>query len=957
MARVFPLFILLFTLTQLVEGQKHEITNYDVRNGLPQSQITGLLEDERGYIWIGTNGGLSYFDGVNFKAYTRTEGLLSNRVTSLASTREGSLLIGSARGVSIFNGKDFKNYQVGRVQKAIEFYDTIYCYNPGFELTKIYKDSIFEKVDTTGSAKVAGIYSNGYSEFFEVKTSGHLFIHDHEGVRQIRLPKDCFVHNLHFEGGETFAMTSLGVFNLSVSGAAQLIDSSITSPVALYDVDQRTAWFKFGSYLIQRTFNGSETSSDTISIGSPSSLMLKDREDVVWIGTQGDGLWKYQMSEFEKIGGVNTFVLSILRVEDEIWVGTEDSGLLIIANDRVKKRLNLNRAGSERINSLRHDKDGKVWIATNVGLACYDEGSITWFDKKNGLPGDSISDIEFDNQNRIWLTFRRLNVVGRFDGKMFINFASNDILNSTMYYEIVHDPQNDRMYFSSDNGVFYVEDEKLKRLDIPRFRRTKVYSIDLYEEDYLIMGSAAKGLAIYNTRTDSVKHYAREDGPTIIYFIGADDEGYAWMGSDIGVSRLRFDKEMNIEEYLNFGNVDKASVHQSNFRSYSLKSENKLIGLSDGLYRFVKTAQKRDQPLHFQNVQLFFGGEDLEKYADSMMGFFKIPGALRLPSDKNHLTFNFFKVNIRNPASVTYKYILEGFETRWNLPGRRTSVTYGNIPPGEYTFKVLTRDKSGLWLEKPLEFRFAIDLPFYKSTFFLAAIVFLGLGIIFLIAFARVKYQVRKALERETIRQEENTKLRKEIGRDFHDEMGNRLARIINYVGIARLNNTDAIQTLIKVEDSAKELISGTKDFIWALDPVNDSVYNLFAHVKDFGQKLFSDSGIQFRADYLIQEDLRLPPGFGRQVNLILKESMTNSYKHSRADWLDLSFKESGDRLIFEVRDNGIGTSKEMIEKSEGGIANMFYRAANIGGNLSLSNYRGKGTTIELIIQIKRVKA
>src|SRR5690606_28132143 len=119
--------------------------------------------------------------------------------------------------------------------------------------------------------------------------------------------------------------------------------------------------------------------------------------------------------------------------------------------------------------------------------------------------------------------------------------------------------------------------------------------------------------------------------------------------------------------------------------------------------------------------------------------------------------------------------------------------------------------------------------------------------------YIRVKQRIGRAVVMERIRQREQEAVRKEIARDFHDEMGNQLTRIINYISLLKLNGSangngngyinghgkSSSDLYTKVEDSAKYLYSGTRDFIWSIDPVNDELSKLFLYVRDFGEKLF----------------------------------------------------------------------------------------------------------------------
>jgi signal transduction histidine kinase len=218
------------------------------------------------------------------------------------------------------------------------------------------------------------------------------------------------------------------------------------------------------------------------------------------------------------------------------------------------------------------------------------------------------------------------------------------------------------------------------------------------------------------------------------------------------------------------------------------------------------------------------------------------------------------------------------------------------------------------------------------------------------LSYYNIQRRVKRILQLEKVRHEENVNLRKEIGRDFHDEIGNQLARIVNYVGMIKLNQGNSHETLTRVEESAQNLIGGTRDFVWALDHTNDSTTHLFIHLKDFGDRLFDEKGIEFRAFNEIEENMPLPIGHARQITLIFKEAMTNSFKHSGASQVNLYFRKVLFKLTIVLEDNGTGFSEEKVNLSSGGLSNMRTRANRINAKLVIVPYM-QGTQIKLIAE------
>ena len=95
---LLPLLLLLL-LPLLLPAQPRNFLNYTVRDGLPQSQVFALLQDSRGYLWCGTQGGgLGRFDGRDFEQFDTENGLPSNYVNAVAEDSDGILWIGTSKG-------------------------------------------------------------------------------------------------------------------------------------------------------------------------------------------------------------------------------------------------------------------------------------------------------------------------------------------------------------------------------------------------------------------------------------------------------------------------------------------------------------------------------------------------------------------------------------------------------------------------------------------------------------------------------------------------------------------------------------------------------------------------------------------------------------------------------------------------------------------------------------------
>lgn len=89
---------------------------YTLRDGLPQMQIWSMFQDSRGYLWIGTKGGISRYDGDKFTNYSQVDGLADNRVDRIYEDYAGNIWIITRFGISVFDGHKLKTFQSNHSQ-------------------------------------------------------------------------------------------------------------------------------------------------------------------------------------------------------------------------------------------------------------------------------------------------------------------------------------------------------------------------------------------------------------------------------------------------------------------------------------------------------------------------------------------------------------------------------------------------------------------------------------------------------------------------------------------------------------------------------------------------------------------------------------------------------------------------------------------------------------------------
>ncbi len=935
-----------------------------------------MLEDRNGYLWIGTQGGgLARYDGREFKVYTTLDGLLSNIVSYLKLDSKNHLWVVHPRGISKFDGVSFKKFiqpegeKLRRIRRVFEVSDTLFILSAPGHLGKIYNDSLYYWTKETKKNTLV-LYSHLMPNHdiliclsdssFTVKSKQASYSFSHKD-------KFNFLNNVFNLKGKVIVKTDRGYFQIDFQNRDFLpVDIPLKNNFVFYDSAHDVFWSRNGgSFLREYKFNDTYR-IDTVLKNRDISQVLVDSEMNTWIGTLTNGLFKYFIQDFERSISENMQPIKAVTKDSDgsRWIGSQTKGLWRVQKNKVTSYFNKKDSYKNEIHCIVESPDKQIWIGTSAGAGLFDreKDAFTWYTRNEGLSNNVIISIQFDERGGMWLgtygggiNFR--NESG-FKSITTVQGLSGNSINA-MHYSNWHK----KLYYGNEYGIGVINNGAVSSIKIPGAENTSVLSINAYRDSLLLIGTSGAGVVIFDPESNNKKLITVYDGlPSgFIYFVAADSTDYVWAGTEKGIIRLKLDANFEILENLHFGFENGLRGVETNQNAFYLGNNEKYFGLLDGLYQYNERTNQRNIhtfDLHLTSVEILYGEFDARDFSKSTYGFFKIPVNPEFDPEKNHITFRFNRVNKQNPKSVRYKYFLDNYDKKWSLPSSNNYVTYSNLPPGEYAFRVVATDVNGGWGGNQLKYSFVIKTPFYQTTAFIIISFLVLLGAVILILYIRVQQRIEKAMMLERIRVKEQENLRKEIARDFHDEMGNQLTRIINYVSLLKLNGSangngasHSSDLYTKVENSAKYLYNGTRDFIWAIDPVNDELSKLFIHIRDFGEKLFEEKGIQFRANNEVKKKIKLPYGFSREVNLIFKEAMTNTFKYSQAQNAMLSLQRSGNGFMVIFEDDGVGFNTSDVEKLNG-LKNIRERADKVQAILRINSKVGAGTKILLSFQL-----
>ncbi len=241
------------------------------------------------------------------------------------------------------------------------------------------------------------------------------------------------------------------------------------------------------------------------------------------------------------------------------------------------------------------------------------------------------------------------------------------------------------------------------------------------------------------------------------------------------------------------------------------------------------------------------------------------------------------------------------------------------------------------------EFNITVLPPFHQTWWFRSLAILGLIGIGFFISYLRT----RQKLKRQQIlidRQEALQSQRNRMSQDLHDEMGSGLSAIKHLSATQSSRDKDQ-----QIESIATTLIRSMRDLLWSLDESNDTIHNLAVKIRQTANQMLRNSNINHKiAVSLFDNETSISGPIRRNLVLVTKELLNNALKHSQASILDITFTSESERMILQIRDNGIGY--DISKAATGyGLKSIEKRLKDIGATSKVvSNESGTNVKIEL---------
>ena len=462
-------------------------------------------------------------------------------------------------------------------------------------------------------------------------------------------------------------------------------------------------------YDSNRKFIGHLTGNGTISpTGTPMEgtayFILQDSKGIIWIATKGNGLVRAEQTSPTGMS------YKLTRYQHD-------------ANDMYS-------LSDNNVYCVYEDHHGRIWAATFAGGINYisqgEHGETVFINHRNNLKGYPIDVcyktrfITSDNNGRLW--------VGTTTGAVAFdeNFKKPEDIQFHHFSRVPNDTKS-----LSNNDVHWIIATQQKELYLATFG-----------------GGLNKLISISEDGHGEFKSYSVLDGLSsdVLLSIREDHKQNLWISTENGICKF-------VPSGERFENYDERSisfrVRFSEAASTLTSGGDMLFGTSNGLFMFSPDSIRKSSyvpPVVFS--KLMVANEDVIPGEKSILKVdLDDTQELVLSHDENIFSVQYAALDYTNPQNIQYAYILDGFEKQWTFADRQRSVTYTNLPKGDYIFRVRSTNSDGVWVDNERILNITILPSFWETPLayvlyvcFVLLIIFVAVYILFTIY--RLKHEV-----------------------------------------------------------------------------------------------------------------------------------------------------------------------------------------------------------------------
>ncbi|MDF3027483.1 MAG: signal transduction histidine kinase, LytS [Fluviicola sp.] len=909
--RLFAL-IVFAAISTLGMAQDYSFITYSNGQGLPQSQVQCITQDDDGYLWVGTLGGLAKFNGKNFTTFPLEQGLFNNRISCLQHIQK-TIWVGHEGGITQITNNRAQSYSLGDddrtviVTDFIQYQGKIIASTEGSGLYIISNNHISKVTLKNADASTCRDLEVVNGKLYIGTRDGLYFTKDLTNFNHVEAFKDRRISGIALTKTHVFISTSFeGLFKSDLN------------------------FKKFDSIPVQ---------SEDLYIGKINSdksnqLWLSSPEGVIRLSSQ---MKQLNLNETNGLP-VNTINCSFQDKEGNIWFGSDGKGLIRFANQNLQIYSTKTGMPSDLILSGTKLKSGTYLFGS------YDKGAfkmnLQGVCEKIPIPATTIWDIEYFN-GLAWFATD----MGIFSWDFKSEPINYYFKGRTKTFRVLK-PFRNRLIVASEESIGYIENNTLHHYSNFKFNPSKngnIRDIAFYYSNILV--ATSKGLYELNLSKNTQK--LLRNFKASIASIEIDVENRIWIGTENGLV---------IFDGINYKDVSYSSKSGARFINFIHRVESNIfIGTNDGLYVFDNNEGSQDLIKHigtnnglinlesninsslFEDGNFWFGTSDglAKLHIGSSEVFSDFPpklniarvlvnyreinpseiySGLKLNYSKNNLIIDLDGISMEDPESVTFQYWLDGESDKWSPPTLNPTIILSNLDAGNYTLHI--RAISGTKkISEISSFAITITPPFWRTWWFYI-LVFIA------IAFG-IRYYFRLQIKRERDR---NYKINLENKSRLLALEQQSLNASMNRHFI--FNSLNSIQYFINTQDRVsanRYLTSFAKLIRKNLDSASegDNVVTLHQELERL-ELYLSLEAMRFKDRFVYRidnqnidlEQVTVPA-------MLLQPFVENSIIHgilpdeTKKGEILVTIKALGDQLEICIDDNGIGIDYSLNKKAK----------------------------------------